>query len=284
MPLGGSVTSETIGNPKATKQYATAEDLRTTATTAAAGLTLAANARQMVLNDRDANATRFSNLQDVADKFDAEIASADTEHLRLQDEINAISRTPGPIGPAGPPGAAGLQGERGAVGATGPQGSVGPKGETGATGVAGPVGATGPQGAKGDAGTPADMGRVTALEATARATTEALAALTTRVGNLEKIKTLVSMGTAQVPATLLRGDTNVVVALRPAMPDTGYVLGGPVLSASSSLLGSLSVVGEVASARTKDSVTITVRNGGLGSLLGISGASVSVVAARDVSA
>jgi hypothetical protein len=91
----------------------------------------AANAQQMVRN-RD---PRLMSLEDVAQRFTDEIASAAAVHSALQagiDQANARAMTPGPKGDPGAPGTAGQPGAKGD---------------------------------KGDPGTPADMTRVAALEA-----------------------------------------------------------------------------------------------------------------------
>ena len=66
------------------------------------------------------NAVPFSALWDAVDF--------------LQDQIDAISLTPGPEGPQGPQGEQGIQGEQGLQGEQGPVGPEGPQGPEGIQG------------------------------------------------------------------------------------------------------------------------------------------------------
>lgn len=136
------------------------------------------NAREMVIR-RD---PRITSLEDLATRLGGAVEAGNEAHARLDQRIDNIELTPGPVGPTGatgeqgpqgvpgdvgPIGPAGPKGDKGAAGDTGAQGPIGPqgpagdkgdRGATGATGPAGPVGAkgdtgaTGPQGAKGDQG------------------------------------------------------------------------------------------------------------------------------------
>ena len=101
----------------------------------------------------------------------------------------------GDTGPIGPQGERGPQGPTGATGATGPQGETGPRGEQGPQGIQGergPQGAQGPQGEKGDTGPQGpkgETGPAVALDTTlthegeaadAKATGDAISAVTAR--------------------------------------------------------------------------------------------------------
>ena len=60
------------------------------------------------------------------------------------DAIEAMARTPGPVGPAGPTGATGRPGATGRTGPRGPAGAKGPAGPKGRAGAPGKPGARGP--------------------------------------------------------------------------------------------------------------------------------------------
>ena len=70
----------------------------------------------------------------------------------VQDELEKIELTPGPVGPQGEQGPKGEPGEQGIQGPQGPAGKDGVQGERGETGPKGDKGDVGPQGLKGEQG------------------------------------------------------------------------------------------------------------------------------------
>jgi hypothetical protein len=68
------------------------------------------------------------------------VDALETGAADLQNQINTIELTPGPIGPQGPQGDAGLTGPQGPQGPEGQVGFQGTQGETGPQGPAGPAG------------------------------------------------------------------------------------------------------------------------------------------------
>ena len=93
---------------------------------------------------------------------------------QVDEIVETIELTPGPIGPAGSAGETGPQGPIGETGPQGPQGPVGPAGEVGPQGPQGPVGEKGDPGAPGEdyVLTEADKQEIANLVDTSRFTTE----------------------------------------------------------------------------------------------------------------
>lgn len=265
----------------------------------------AANARQMVLNDRERNALSLDELRAAAAQLPTTQQAAAEAHLAFQQQIDmlremvnadatendatqaqvdalvqqvaTIQLTPGPAGKDGKDGAPGSAGSNGADGKSAYQlardaGYGGTQAQwlaslKGAEGAPGAKGADGQsiKGDKGDAGTPADMTRVAALEAA--------------VATLNALKVRVAFGSAALSGSLLGGATqNVVIGLDKNMGSATYSVGYS-MTGGTSLLGQLVIGGIVA--QTATSVTVQVRNTGLTSLANLSAAVVYVVAARE---
>ncbi len=86
------------------------------------------------------------------------IADMQLQITTLQNLIDNIQLTPGPMGPVGEQGPQGEQGEQGIQGETGPMGPEGPAGLQGEAGPTGPTGAVGPVGEQGPAGLQGEVG------------------------------------------------------------------------------------------------------------------------------
>ncbi len=111
-----------------------------------------------------------ADIENLKGGLPAEVTARMTADADLQQQIDNIELTPGPIGPQGPKGDTGdtgpqgeqgpqgVQGEDGPAGPAGPQGDPGPKGDTGQQGEQGPQGEIGPQGLQGDQGLKGDKG------------------------------------------------------------------------------------------------------------------------------
>ncbi|ATL89793.1 collagen-like protein [Faecalibacterium prausnitzii] len=156
-----------------------------------------ATAAEQAKTDAQTAANEAATSADNADQSAQEAADSLQE---LKDGIAAgdfkgEQGPQGPIGPVGPQGEQGPQGPTGATGATGPQGETGPQGKQGPQGLQGergPQGAQGPQGEKGNTGPQGpkgETGPAVALDTTlthegeaadAKATGDAISAVTAR--------------------------------------------------------------------------------------------------------
>lgn len=111
----------------------------------------------------------------------AEQAQEAAQSVRDDADAGKFNGAQGPEGPVGP---IGPQGPQGPTGATGPQGPVGPQGEQG------PIGPQGPQGPKGDTGPTVTLDTTLTHEgeaADAKATGDAISAVTERLDEIPKI-------------------------------------------------------------------------------------------------
>jgi len=207
--------------------------------TAEQAQSMAANARQMVLN-RDPRLASVEQstltLQQLADDYQRRVAEslADREDLRqkqaehgaqiasLATDIHDEAESRATIDAAQQaaisglsarldnitltPGPAGPQGERGLPGAKGERGE---QGIAGTQGAQGPQGITGPKGDTGAAGKDSDPSVVNAL--------------TARIATLESTRTI-AYGMASTPALALLATTDIIIPLSRTMPDTNYTV------------------------------------------------------------
>jgi hypothetical protein len=218
----------------------------------------AANARQMVLNDRERNASTIDELRAAAAQLPTTQQAANEIHMALQQQLDLtrdqvvalteqlanIELTPGPQGATGPAGPTGATGDVGPTGQQGPTGATGLAGSKGDTGAAGPTGATGTQGVKGTTGTAGASGVAGPTGSTG--TTGA-----TGTANL-------TIGAAPVGLLALGGSTTVTVPLSRTMPSATYDV-----DFAHSAVVSLSNVTFTNVVKTTTSVTVRVTATGL---------------------